>query len=120
MEFFGTGAETRDWLHAQDAANLLVKAAEHASAGEPPVVNGAAGQKVTVSSILRRIAELMDKEPALQFCGTQRPGDPVDYHADMRAAAAWNWSPQIDLQDGLAAYVAWFESQEGRADSSRA
>jgi len=120
MEFFGTGAETRDWLHAKDAANLLVKAGEHATSGEVPVVNGAAGVKVTVRSVLQRLAELMGKDPALQFCGTQRPGDPVDYHADMSVATGWGWAPRVDLQEGLAAYVAWFESQERRTDSSGA
>ncbi|MEO6830061.1 MAG: NAD-dependent epimerase/dehydratase family protein, partial [Acidobacteriaceae bacterium] len=45
--FMGTGDEVRDWLHVEDAAALLLAAAEHASP-QCPTVNGGSGQGVTV------------------------------------------------------------------------
>lgn len=106
--FFGTGDETRDWLHVSDAAQLLVQAASHASSG-CPVVNGGYGESVSVRDVLITLFHLMGRQDAPAFCGTQRPGDPLHYHADMRRALAWGWRPEIAWQDGLARYVSWYK-----------
>jgi UDP-glucose 4-epimerase len=110
--FFGTGDETRDWLHVSDAAGLLVQAADHAS---PccPVVNGGFGDSVSVRDVLTELFRLMGRQDTPSFCGTQRPGDPLHYHADMRQAFAWGWQPQISWQTGLARYVSWFKREHG-------
>lgn len=110
--FFGTGNETRDWLHVSDAAELLIKAAEYASPS-CPIVNGGFGDPVSVSDIVTELFRLMGRNDNPSFCGTQRPGDPLHYHADMRQALAWDWQPIISWQEGLARYVAWFKQEQG-------
>lgn len=112
--FFGTGNETRDWLHVSDAAALLIHAAGHASS-LCPVVNGGFGNSVSVSDVLTELFRLMGRRDNPSFCGTQRPGDPLHYHADMRQASAWGWQPKIDWRDGLARYVSWFKREHGLA-----
>ncbi|WP_319587461.1 NAD-dependent epimerase/dehydratase family protein [uncultured Desulfobulbus sp.] len=110
--FFGTGEETRDWLHVADAADLLVQSAYHASAC-CPVLNGGTGTPVSIRVVLTELFRLMGRSDLPTFCGTQRPGDPLHYHADMRQATAWGWSPQIAWQSGLARYVSWFRQEHG-------
>lgn len=110
--FFGTGDETRDWLHVSDAADLLVQAANHASV-HCPVVNGGFGKSVSVRDVLTELFRLMGRHDLPVFCGTQRLGDPLHYHADMRQALAWGWQPEIAWKDGLARYVSWFKWQQG-------
>jgi UDP-glucose 4-epimerase len=110
--FFGTGDETRDWLHVSDAAALLVAAAEHASIS-CPVVNGGFGVPVSVRDVVTELFRLMGRSDLPSFCGTQRPGDPLHYHADMRRALAWEWQPKITWRDGLARYVSWFKQVHG-------
>lgn len=110
--FFGTGDETRDWLHASDAAELLAQAAGHASSN-CPIVNGGFGESVSVRDVLTEIFQLMGRDDLPRFCGTQRPGDPLHYHADVRQAMSWGWQPQVTWQAGLARYVAWFKQEHG-------
>jgi UDP-glucose 4-epimerase len=106
--FSGTGAELRDWLHVSDACALILAAAQAASSAAP-IINGAVGVGVPVSTVVGRIfAELGAGQP--QFDGTTRAGDPTNYVADVRATHGLGWQPQVTLDEGLAAYVRWFES----------
>ncbi len=108
--FFGTGEETRDWLHVDDAARLLIQAGNYASS-LCPIVNGGFGESVSVRNVLTDIFRLMGRNDQPSFCGTQRPGDPVDYHADIGEALAWGWRPEVSWKDGLARYVSWFRKE---------
>jgi UDP-glucose 4-epimerase len=107
--FFGTGDETRDWLHIEDAASLLVLAATHASM-DCPVVNGGSGTATTNREVLRQLAAALGGLPP-EFNGQTRAGDPMHYHADISTTEAWGWSPGIPLEQGIHAYVSWFRSQ---------
>lgn len=109
LAFAGTGDETRDWLHVDDAASLVVAAAPHASTSVP-ILNGAAGEGVTVRRVLELLlAELGSGSPT--FSGIARRGDPRHYCADIRAARALGWSPRVELARGIADYAAWFREQ---------
>jgi len=108
--FFGTGEETRDWLHVDDAARLLIQAGNYASS-LCPIVNGGFGESVSVRNVLTDIFRLMGRNDQPSFCGTQRPGDPVHYHADIGEALAWGWRPEVSWKDGLARYVSWFRKE---------
>ena len=106
--FFGTGDETRDWLHVSDAASLLMVAANNASPS-CPIMNGGFGTSVSVRDIVSELFSLMGRSDLPSFCGTQRPGDPLHYHADMQGAFACGWQPKITWKIGLARYVSWFK-----------
>lgn len=109
--FFGTGAELRDWLHVSDAASLLLTAAKHASPS-CPVVNGGGGEGLAVRDVLEEVFRDYGNTAELGFSGTPRPGDPVGYHADVSAAAAWKWKPLVAWRDGMARYVNWFKGSQ--------
>ncbi len=108
--FFGTGEESRDWLHVQDAAQLLFRAGENASPA-CPTVNGARGIGVTVKEILHQLFQAWGSEARPEFTGCARSGDPQHYVADVERAHGWDWQPQISLGQGLSQYVEWFRSQ---------
>ncbi len=108
--FFGTGAETRDWIHVADAARLMILAADLPASDAPGVINGGTGQAVSNSALLARLAALCGHEDAVRFNGEVRAGDPQHYQADISAALATGWRPQVALDDGLADYVRWFRA----------
>jgi len=110
--FFGTGEETRDWLHATDAAALLAQAAEYASP-DCPIVNGGSGHAIPVRDVLGELFRLMGRVDKPEFCGSQRPGDPLHYHAEVFRAKAWGWRPTVEWEDGMARYVSWFKHEHG-------
>ena len=106
----GTGDEVRDWLHIEDAAELLVTAVEHASI-ECPIVNGGSGVGTNVRELLARLAcGFSGTEQEIEFSGERRAGDPTQYVANIDAAKAWGWSPKLSLTEGIAEYIAWWKS----------
>jgi UDP-glucose 4-epimerase len=108
--FAGTGDEQRDWLHVDDAAQLVVASLASAAA-DAPVINGASGVGVRVRDAIGQIYRELAAGPA-QFSGAARPGDPSRYVADIERARSLGWAPSIDLERGIAEYVAWFREQE--------
>jgi UDP-glucose 4-epimerase len=103
--FWGTGEETRDWIHILDAANLVLAAAR--SAEGFTVLNGAGGNRVTVSEILHLLKSALGSSVAIAFNGGVREGDPRFYHADISRAQALGWTPSVRLSEGIRSYVDW-------------
>lgn len=108
--FFGSGAEMRDWLHVEDAAHLIRKAAINAS-NSAPIVNGGSGVGVTIREILEEVFRAFGSSDQPCFNGSPRPGDPPGYQANMKIATDWGWSPNVDWREGVRRYVAWYRSQ---------
>lgn len=106
--FGGTGGETRDLLHVDDAATLLVNAAEHASY-DCPAVNGGTGEATTIRDIIDTIADELCGSARVQFSGTARPGDPQHYQADVAEAYELGWRPQHAWREGVRSYARWFQ-----------
>ena len=104
--FFGTGNEIRDWLHVEDAAELLIAASEHASPN-CPTVNGGTGEAVRNADVLAILAARFGAA-APAFSGVARPGDPVAYVADIAGAQAWGWAPRRRWREEIGAYARWF------------
>jgi UDP-glucose 4-epimerase len=107
--FGGTGEELRDWLHVDDAAALVAKAAECASI-HCPTINGGSGCAVTVREFLIALFSHFAGSRTPNFSGNPRPGDPPGYHASVVVARELGWTPRISWQEGLRKYVQWFSS----------
>jgi UDP-glucose 4-epimerase len=110
--FSGTGFETRDWIHVEDAASLLIRVADFASP-DSVVVNGGAGQGVLVREVLSEVATALGIDEPLRFSGIVRPGDPAHTTADISQALECGWTPRADLREQIRVYVSWF-MEEGR------
>jgi UDP-glucose 4-epimerase len=106
--FFGTGNETRDWLHVSDAARLLCIAADHADQA-CSIVNGGTGIATSNRQVLELIQQGLAGVPAPRFNHHVRAGDPQHFQADIKSVSTWGWQPEFSLADGIANYVAWFE-----------
>jgi len=108
VTFWGTGEETRDWIHVDDAAALVAAVCER---DEPMLlVNGAAGARVTVAAALRLLRDALGADVDIGFNGAVKPGDPRHYHADVTRALALGWRPAVPLDRGFAGYVDWLRS----------
>jgi UDP-glucose 4-epimerase len=116
--FMGTGDEVRDWLHVEDAAELLMLAADHAQVS-CPTINGGSGEGVKVRVLLECLAEaLLGQHTTVSFSNLQRMGDPSAYVADITSACRLSWRPERPWRSGVAEYVAWWsrEHQSEAAD----
>jgi UDP-glucose 4-epimerase len=106
LEFYGTGNETRDWLHVQDAALLIRLVGEHVSTGL--IVEGGTWKAIAVCDILKNLVVMMGWEGKIGFNGIVRSGDPEHLCADGHHLGYLGWNSSISLSEGLAEYVAWF------------
>jgi UDP-glucose 4-epimerase len=105
--FWGTGEETRDWIHDDDAAELIAAAARYSE--RFIILNGACGQRVTVSDTLHLLKSQLDVDTEIAFNGTVREGDPRFYHADVEVALSLGWKPMISLNAGIQRYASWIK-----------
>lgn len=110
--FGGDGRETRDWLHVEDAAALLVAAAG-AAGTSCPTVNGGTDEAVTVRTVVDRLAARLNGAAPI-FSGFGRPGDPRDFRADIADALELGWAPTRALDEGIDTYADWFATQHPR------
>lgn len=105
--FGGSGRELRDWLHIEDAANLL-RCAAAAANSDVPTANGGTGHGVSTGHIVTCLAQALDYRGDPQFAGAQRAGDPLNQEADVAQARSWAWAPRRDLDQELRRYAEWF------------
>jgi len=112
VELQGTGSETRDFLHIDDACTALLSLALHAKRGTT-VVNVASGIEFSVSQLAEEMKRLMDKDKMLMCHGSPRPGDPRHWAADITRLRGLvpNWKPS-PLADGLAEIIASWDRQQ--------
>lgn len=110
VTFWGTGGETRDWIHVTDAARLVVAAAQL----DAPftVLNGGSGQRSTVHDSLNLLREQLGSESGIEFNGATRTGDPRHYLADITRTTAIGWAPQVSLREGFKEYATWFKANQ--------
>jgi UDP-glucose 4-epimerase len=109
-EFFGSGAELRDWLHVEDAARLIYAVADRLEQG-CTTINGGSGEGITVRSVVETLIQESRTSMQPNFSGQTRPGDPPGYQAEMSRAHNFGWAAQIGWQEGMRRYVEWFRER---------
>lgn len=112
LEFSGTGEESRDWLHIEDAVTLLAMAAQRADA-HCPIVNGGTGYAVSVREVLSHLCQIQGVPPKIRFSGTHSPEQPKHLIADTSLSRTWGFQPAKNWQTGFADYVHWFQEVTG-------
>jgi UDP-glucose 4-epimerase len=108
VSFFGTGNETRDWLHVSDAASLVEKFASNVKGYQ--IVNGGCGKKTSISAVISLLCKGFEKKVTVKFNGQVKEGDPIHFWADISNASQMDWKPTVDLESGLKQYVQYFKS----------
>lgn len=114
VSFYGTGTETRDWLHVKDAAELICLMSELPNGFQ--IVNGGSGTRIAVKEILAMLSLELQTTAEIQMGNENKPGDPKHYWADIVKVQKLGWTPHVKIEDGLREYVQWFKSHEQEID----
>jgi UDP-glucose 4-epimerase len=109
----GTGAESRDFIHAIDIARALVLLAQNAD-WNAAVYNLASGVETTIAALAARMVELLGCKVAPEFDGHRSAGEPTRWQADITKIRALGFSPTVTLDRGLAAMATWARAELGR------
>lgn len=109
---YGTGANVRDWIHADDHSAAVALILEKGRIGQTYLI-GADGEKSN-REVVEILLPLFDRAPDDYDLVADRPGH------DLRYAIDWSllrdelgWSPQYsDFTSGLEATVRWYRDHE--------
>ncbi len=111
IELGGTGDEARDFLFVDDAVALVTLLARRDRAASPLILNGGAGQPVSVRQIADLLRDALGSRAEIRFSGQGRPGDPRSLVADVSAAGDLGFQPRTSLSEGVARYARWLMSE---------
>jgi UDP-glucose 4-epimerase len=113
VEIFGTGEETRDFIHVEDVARIVELIAKKGVSG---IFNAASGNETTVRQLVTLISSEFMSSKKIVYNGVRRPGDPVNWLADVSRLSAIGFRPAKTLQEGIAAYKKWYLGETGVAE----
>jgi UDP-glucose 4-epimerase len=105
VEVYGTGAESRDFIHAQDIARAVELVYRSKAEG---CFNVASGVQTKIAEIVELVKQCLASSKAVRFTGHVREGEPLFWQADISKLSALGFSTQVALADGIGAYCRWF------------
>lgn len=107
LEVYGTGQESRDFVHAVDVAQAVECIFQKKADG---IFNVASGQGTTIEQLCKLISESLRTRKKVQFTGASRKGDPMNWQADISKLNELGFSPRLSLAEGLKQYISWYQS----------
>jgi len=107
VEVWGTGTASREFLYAQDAAEGIVRAAEHYDKPEP--VNLGSGFEITIKDLVRIIAAETAFTGQVVWDASKPDGQPRRCLDTSRASREFGFQAKVPFEQGLAETIAWYE-----------
>ena len=108
IQLFGTGSESRDFIHCKDLVRLMLLLVKRASF-EGEVYNAASGIESSINSIAAIFESHFNTKKKISFSGEVRPGDPLNWRADVTPISVLGFSTSTSLDKGIRDYIDWFE-----------
>lgn len=105
--FFGTGKETRDWIHISDATRLIYISSQKVDGFN--IMNAGTGISTENAVIIKNLSQYFDKQTDICFNGHCKEGDPKFFWANIDKALKIGWTPQKNIETGLKEYVDFFK-----------
>ncbi|MFB6452793.1 NAD-dependent epimerase/dehydratase family protein [Bradyrhizobium tunisiense] len=121
LTIYGDGKQVRDALHVSDAVSAWLAALDHIDLVRGRVFNlgGGPHNAISLLELIEQIRELTGRGVAYSFA-EWRPGDQPWYVTDTSALSnSLDWTPQIEVAEGLRSLYAWLHSRFGASDSGR-
>jgi dTDP-glucose 4,6-dehydratase/UDP-glucose 4-epimerase len=103
---FGTGNESRDFIHIEDIAQQITLAIDNADfLGE--AINLANGVEVKISEVVELYQKFYPKKFEYEFSGEVRLGDPLNWCADVTLMRNWDYQNRVGIEKGIENYIKW-------------
>jgi len=115
---WGTGKATREFLHADDAAEGILLAAERYN-GEDPV-NIGAGMEISIADLATLIARLTGFTGRVVWDASKPDGQPRRSLDTTRAEKEFGFRARVPFETGLKETIEWYRSSRYETDSAAA
>lgn len=110
---FGTGSQTRDFVHVSDVVRATIDAAEKPVTG---AFNIASGEETSVHELAEMLLQLSGRSPTeVEYANPdvgiddRKPREQLRMQLEIsKAKRELGWEPQIPLKDGLAGYLEYY------------
>lgn len=116
VTLFGTGKESRDFIHIGDLCRLMDNIIAK-SGFKADVYNAGNGTQITVETIAALLRENFNSQKPIQFSGEVRKGDPLNWEADISKAVSLGYQPKISFSAGVKEYVSYFKEWIAKEDN---
>lgn len=110
LVMFGTGNESRDYIHISDVINALFLIATTES--DDWIYNVANGEEVTICEVAIQFAKAAGiGESNVKFTGIIREGDPINWKADISRIQSLGYKKTVKFDKGIEDYYEWIKNQ---------
>ena len=112
LPVYGTGRNTREWLHVDDHCDALLGLLEHPGI-DGETFNIGAGNELDVLTITDTLLTLLGKPRSLVRFVEDRPGHDRRYAVDSsKLTRVTGWRPAISFDDGIRRTVEWYVAHQ--------
>lgn len=106
IELFGSGEETRDFIYIQDLMQAIECVVERGLFnGE--AVNVASGIETTIQQAAEIFCGTLNEDITIKFNQIVKPGDPLNWKADISQISKFGFKPQTSIEQGLKNTIKW-------------
>ncbi len=110
ISLFGTGNETRDYIHISDIMRAIDCIIRYD--GPEEIFNVANGEETSIAQLASVYAKCLgESEDIISFNGEVKVGDPLNWRADISLLKKIGYEKKMDFEDGVRAYVDWVKEQ---------
>jgi UDP-glucose 4-epimerase len=110
IKLFGTGEESRDFVHINDLISCIWLIVNKSSFNYE-IYNIASGSETRISEIAGFFNNHYKNGLQISFSGESRQGDPNNWKADISEITKLGYINLTKLSDGLSEYVGWFNNR---------
>jgi dTDP-glucose 4,6-dehydratase/UDP-glucose 4-epimerase len=110
IELYGTGNESRDFVHVRDICKLIAIVLRQDQYYDASPINVGSGKEYTIREVVELFLNSMGWEGEINFIGQPRKGDPNNWCADISRSLSMGYKPEVSMKDGLLQYANWVKS----------
>lgn len=108
VALWGDGSPTREFVYITDAAEAVVRAAEHYDSSDP--VNVGSGDEVSIRELAERIARIVDYRGEVTWDTSKPNGQPRRRLDVSKAKHRFGFQARVSLDVGLRQTIDWYRS----------
>ncbi|WP_298222761.1 NAD(P)-dependent oxidoreductase [Flavobacterium sp.] len=109
IELFGTGNESRDFIHVDDIVRAIHLVIQNAKFGGEEI-NIANGEEFTIQYVAELFHTNFHNSKTIRFNNQVKQGDPLNWRADISVLKGLGYEQKISIEKGIQRYIDWINA----------